>query len=1478
MKKRLSDFIAGFLIVAQLFSGGVGIASVKAETSGEAENTTSAPDLSSLPTLPYDYNGPYSETHFLKDRVVFKNVNGEYMAFDVEDGAKPGLNLVWWSKWTNGYQSILPRTSLLYANFVPGGAYNAYKFIGGSWVYQNYVDDGNSFDFYADWVLAPACDIVYSTVDLINANGQVWSSSLSQWIDGSFEDYKENMVFVKDYTFALPVGVSTSAISGETVFVKTSPSPEYICDDGIDNDNDGFADKDDPGCHTDWNVGNLASYNPKARNEAEDNLKRVPIQSNGIELAAGSSQPTFSSDGRLISYISNTYTGGWYNNIRSDVFIYDTTTGVNERINLTPDGKDANGSSSFSSISGDGKYVAFLSFASNLVAEDTNGSADVFVYNREEKKTVLASRGLDGKPAGGAYSPSISANGQYVVFQSEAANMAEEDKNTRTDIFVYNIATGTVECASSASDGTVGDSYSFEPSVSADGRRVAFASLSTNFVAGDINGLADIFVKDLDTQEIERVNLSSEGKEGGEKGFSPAISPDGRYVTFISGSWNLVEDDTNNHQDVFVYNLTDHTIQRVSVNSNGEQANDNSYRPLVSENARYVIFSSFASNLTKEDTDNVTDVFIRDRNTQELKIVSISNEGIKGNSYSNSEDITPDGKYILISSGDGNLVKGDVNNATDTFIIKNPFWAETTLVPPTNLSQKNESDGTEAGIGRIINEGALESADSIFLSAKVEDSKGEKVSLEVEINNIDETGKILSTKNLTSNQVSTGEIASIDYTPTGGLYSWKARTINETGNKSDWIEFGNNSPTDADFISSNFSFVFLTDVHLGSLTTAVASFFGKNWYESQSYPRFTDVLYNIEQLNPRPDFILIGGDNVEYNNERWLEDFKSITGDFSSRTGIEIYFVPGNHDRYDSESTAIQPGKTDLSGGNDKLVNYFDVMKKPEGVISILASNPDIMNASQSEEGGKNRYNYYFYHDGFQIIGLDSGEDTGVLDFTPESEGLSESVIESLNELAARYPSAPRIIFMHNTAQDNESSYTEFDNDNILGGVIVPNGAISNNWGNFITYCEERGVQLVLSGHTHDSLVFDSSGNELTLSSWYENKIYPLYTQTQSAGKDDTHGYRVVEVQNGKAIPQDPVKNIPKYEKVFSDLDSKRELDLLVYDSNGKKITMDNSGKATPFFATNSKRIILYDDTEDSNFEVKNNNSFDTAYDLQLQKREEGSEINEDFIPTAGYRLINPELCGPSEILCSNFIYLKKKSDYTILGLEDIRIRKNSSNILSVDWSNISADSLPDKMNGINLEVNGNPNTTYSVFPATFTADLGSPGELRVYDKEGRMTGLVNGEIVEDIPYSIYAPESETVYVFGNTEGDVVDGLRTQVVGSYEATYDLTLALSENDEEKAKFTADDIETNSQTTHQFSIDWESLKQGKNGVTMQFDENKNGQFERTLTSDSTLTFPKAKLTADKYTTTEGTAILFDASPSTSTISLYEWDFNG
>ena len=174
-------------------------------------------------------------------------------------------------------------------------------------------------------------------------------------------------------------------------------------------------------------------------------------------------------------------------------------------------------------------------------------------------------------------------------------------------------AAGITERVSIASDGTQGNGASIEAAISADGRYVAFQSPASNLVAFDTNSLSDIFVRDRQTGTTERVSVATDGTQANGLSEQTEISADGRYVAFKSFASNLVAGDTNGTADVFVRDLVDDTTERVSVGTAGGQSSGLSEQPAISGDGRYVAFQSFGSNLVAGDTNGLEDIFVRDR-------------------------------------------------------------------------------------------------------------------------------------------------------------------------------------------------------------------------------------------------------------------------------------------------------------------------------------------------------------------------------------------------------------------------------------------------------------------------------------------------------------------------------------------------------------------------------------------------------------------------------------------------------------------------------------------------------------------------------------------------------------------------------------------------------------------------------------------------------------------------------------------------
>jgi len=236
-----------------------------------------------------------------------------------------------------------------------------------------------------------------------------------------------------------------------------------------------------------------------------------------------------------------------------DVFVHDSVTGVTTRVSVDSSGNQGDSDSGGSSISSDGRYVAFNSYASNLVAGDTNGMPDVFVHDTVTGETTRVSVDSSGNQGNGhSYSPSISSDGRYVAFDSEATNLVAGDTNGWYDIFVHDTMTGETIRVSVGSSGNQGNYISFSPSISSDGRFVAFQSLATNLVAGDTNGVWDVFVHGTVTGVTSRVSVGSSGNQGDGDSRFPSISSDGRYVAFDSLASNLVPGDIG-VRDVFVH-------------------------------------------------------------------------------------------------------------------------------------------------------------------------------------------------------------------------------------------------------------------------------------------------------------------------------------------------------------------------------------------------------------------------------------------------------------------------------------------------------------------------------------------------------------------------------------------------------------------------------------------------------------------------------------------------------------------------------------------------------------------------------------------------------------------------------------------------------------------------------------------------------------------------------------------------------------
>lgn len=340
------------------------------------------------------------------------------------------------------------------------------------------------------------------------------------------------------------------------------------------------------------------------------------------------------------------------------------------RISRPGVGLEGNDDSFGVAISGDGRYVAFASDASNLVADDTNGATDVFVYDRQAGTLERVSVGADAVQADGASrEPVISADGRYVAFTSDATNLVTGDTNGEMDVFVRDRVAGTTTRVSVASDGTQSDAPSWAPSISADGQRIAFLSDSTLLVT-DANTYADVFVHDLQTANTIRVTMQPDLEDSNGGNYVPVISGDGRYVAFTSDATNLVAGDTNGKRDLFRYDLD--TLTMVRVMAGADEADGDTTEVAISYSGNVLAFVSDATNLVVGDTNGVADVFVVEMTAGTITRDSVAANGTQGDAQSwevaISGDSCDDGRYLLFTSDATNLVTGDTNGACDVFL------------------------------------------------------------------------------------------------------------------------------------------------------------------------------------------------------------------------------------------------------------------------------------------------------------------------------------------------------------------------------------------------------------------------------------------------------------------------------------------------------------------------------------------------------------------------------------------------------------------------------------------------------------------------------------------------------------------------------------------------------------------------------------------------------------------------------------------
>lgn len=340
--------------------------------------------------------------------------------------------------------------------------------------------------------------------------------------------------------------------------------------------------------------------------------------------------------------------------------------GTTSRVSVGAGGNQANAGSYSPAVSPNRGFVAFVSHATNLIAGDTNNLLDIFVRDRQGSTTSRVSVATGGGQSNGASdTPSLSGDGRFVAYTSVATNLVAGDTNGLQDCFVHDRVLNTTVRISVDSNENEANAISSYPWVSANGRYVAFFSVATNLVPNDTNNVSDVFMRDLLLGTTTRVSVSQAGVQSNGRSEYPVPSADGRYVAFHSGADNLALNDLNGFWDCMIKDMMTGEVHIVSVATGGAQGNGHSGGVGFSTNGRYTVFSSLATNLDGPDTNGVNDTFIHDIVTGTTERVSISTAGGEGDGESIGGVVSDDGRIITFSTIATNLVQGDTNGTWD---------------------------------------------------------------------------------------------------------------------------------------------------------------------------------------------------------------------------------------------------------------------------------------------------------------------------------------------------------------------------------------------------------------------------------------------------------------------------------------------------------------------------------------------------------------------------------------------------------------------------------------------------------------------------------------------------------------------------------------------------------------------------------------------------------------------------------------------
>jgi len=368
--------------------------------------------------------------------------------------------------------------------------------------------------------------------------------------------------------------------------------------------------------------------------------------------------------------------------------VFGSTT---QLVSVTLDGTGTGGYSRTTSVSRNGRYVAFCSTDPRLVSGDTNETWDVFVRDLKTERTVLVSAGVGGQSADGiSDEPMISAGGDFVTFSSEATNLVTRPVSG-WQVYIRDLEQEKTVLVSVNDRDVPGNDSSRSPQTSTDGRTVAFASYATDLVSGDTNGEQDVFVRDLDASTTTRISVAPGDQQVGRPSGVHSISASGRFVAFSSGANGIVPSDRDGRKDAFVRNLELRTTRLVSRTSNGTNIAGPVFEPVLSPGARCVVFTAASRKVVRHDNNGVRDVFLRNLRRQTTRLVSRNSAEVIGDDTSRGGSVASGCRRVAFTSQAKNLAVGSGFFDSDDIFVRNLRAGTTTWVSvPLVLGDKEQ--------------------------------------------------------------------------------------------------------------------------------------------------------------------------------------------------------------------------------------------------------------------------------------------------------------------------------------------------------------------------------------------------------------------------------------------------------------------------------------------------------------------------------------------------------------------------------------------------------------------------------------------------------------------------------------------------------------------------------------------------------------------------------------------------------------------